>query len=117
MLTDAQAAQLAKASWLADQFAQGAQFETDLDGIGELKTQVAALEARLASHETAVSAKLDEVAATVNAREGEVAAAGRYGHIIDTLTQWAETQDNIRHTELLAKLAELHPSTEPPPLA
>ena len=33
MLTEAQAAQLAKAGWLADQFAQGAQFETDLDVI------------------------------------------------------------------------------------
>jgi hypothetical protein len=42
-LTPAQEAAIAKAGWLADQFAQGAQFETDLDGIGEIKASLATL--------------------------------------------------------------------------
>jgi len=89
--------------------------------LNALKAQQAALLAAQEAEDvtddiqvTALQASLDELEAAVAAQQ--VAEAGRYGHIIDTLTVWAETKDNIRQDELLAKLAELHPPA-PPPLA
>ncbi len=53
--------------------------------------------------ETVVTS-LDAAVAAVNARESETAAVGRYAHVIETLTKWAEERDEIRQDELLAKL-------------
>lgn len=62
-----------------------------------------------------VTTSLAETAAAVAARESEAAAAGRYAHVVDTLTKWAEERDNIRQDELLAELSRLHPPVEEPP--
>lgn len=71
-LTPAQEAAIAKAGWLAEQFAQGAQFETDLDGIAQTQAALAPLatkaELAVVSTEMAVvSTKLDELIAAVQA--------------------------------------------------
>jgi len=126
-LTAEETAKLNKAAWLADQWAQGAQFEMDLNVIRSdlqlvlttLLANQSALLAAQGSEDVQDDAQITALQGSVSALEAAVAAhrtaeAGRYSHVITTLTEWAETKDNIRHDELLAKLDELHP-VEPPP--
>ena len=105
MLTDAQAAQLAKAGWLADQFAQGAQFETDLNVVRSdlqiMLGNVATLIGRLSSLETWL-------------RSNDV--------LDDTLAgqRWAQAVEENRAqaaalTDTLAALVAVHAPTTPPP--
>jgi N-acetyl-anhydromuramyl-L-alanine amidase AmpD len=61
-LTQAQEVAIAKAGWLADQFAQGAQFETDIDEIQAEFTPLATKE-----EVAALSTKLDTVLAKLEA--------------------------------------------------
>lgn len=63
-LTQAQETAIAKAGWLADQFAQGAQFETDLDGIDEVQSVLPQLATKAELVE--VNAKLDQILTKLN---------------------------------------------------
>ncbi len=62
---------------------------------------------RVMTELSTAATKLDSAATAVASRESEAAGAGRYGHIIETLTKWAEERDEIRQDELLAKLDAL----------
>jgi hypothetical protein len=76
--------------------------------------QIAALQASIAALQTSAAE------AKAAAASHYVAEGGRYGHIIDTITEWEQDKDNFRHAEELAKLAELKalltaaPPEEPP---
>lgn len=84
--------------------------------LAALKAQSAAMTAEDAGDDAALRTAMDALSNSIAQLETEAASAGRYSHIISTLTEWAEGRDNIRQEELLTKLAELHPATEPPPL-
>lgn len=81
-----------------------------------LKAQSAAMTAQMAAEDAADDQALRDakVALDNSIAQLESAEAGRYQHIISTITEWAEGKDQIRQDELLAKLAELMPA-EPPP--
>lgn len=82
--------------------------------LAALKAQSAAMTAQDAGDDAALRTAMDALSNSISQLETETAAAGRYSHVISTLTEWAEGRDEIRQDELLAKLNELLPA-EPPP--
>ncbi len=138
-LTPAQEAAIAKAGWLADQFAQGAQFETDLDGIAEIKTAVAALQSAQSNGLTALGADVAAVAAALDAIQGSIsqlstAVSGIWGVQLtnpetpeggDTISTASHLVYGPTHVaarlqphldEIKAAIAALAAAHEPPPL-